>query len=61
MSQVPQCAGVMGATGATGEDAMMMGQMCGARCVLCLVPFPQEQRVILDDVTMLLTQLLQDE
>lgn len=41
----------------TCEDAMIVEHVC----VLCMVPFSQEQGIILDDVAMLSLSLPQDE
>lgn len=44
-------------TAVTCEDAMIVEHVC----VLCMVPFSQEQGIILDDVAMLSLSLPQDE
>lgn len=52
MSQVPWFTSVMAATGDICEDVTIMGQVWSSLCVLCIVPFPPEERIILGDVTM---------
>ncbi|ELK27895.1 Hephaestin-like protein 1 [Myotis davidii] len=44
-------------TAITCEDATIVDHVC----VLCVVPFPQEQGIILDDAAMLSFRVLQDE
>lgn len=44
-------------TAVTCEDATIVDHVC----VLCVVPFPQEQGILLDDAAMLSLRVLQDE